>query len=83
MARTITAEEARKLGLRPIGKKHAVRGLIETMLVSELLHITREDFKWKNRTPMFFCNQVSQTTKKKFTVMKTQNKNGWVVERVE
>ncbi len=82
MARKISADEARKLGLHPIGKKHHIRGMIEELEPGEMLHITREDFKWKARTPSFFCNQLSKTTDKKFKVLRTQNQKGWVVERV-
>ncbi|MEO8149647.1 MAG: hypothetical protein ABI723_18560 [Bacteroidia bacterium] len=82
MARKISSDEARKLGLKPMGKKHPVRALIETMHPGELLHITREDFKWKAHTPLLFTNQIMKTSDKKFVVMKTVNKNGWVVERV-
>ena len=83
MPRLISSEEAKKLGLRPIGKKHPVRVAIETMEKGEHLHITRTEFPWKKRTPTFFVNQVSKGTGKRFHVSETRNKAGWVVERVE
>lgn len=82
MARKISADEARKLGGRPLGKKHHVRTMLETLEQGEFLHITREDFNWKRRTPMFFCNQITKATDKKFNIVKTTNNRGWVVERV-
>lgn len=83
MAIKVTAEEARKLNLRPMGKKHHVRGMIESMEAGEMLHITRDDFTWKGHTPMFFCRQIMKSTTKKFKVMKTGNGMGWVVERLK
>ena len=83
MARIITAEEAGKLGLKKPGNKHRVRAMIEMMRQGELLHITREDFKWKGQSPMRFCKEIAKTTGMKFVLLKARNNQGWVVERVE
>ncbi|MEO8147682.1 MAG: hypothetical protein ABI723_08605 [Bacteroidia bacterium] len=56
--------------------------MIEQLEPDEMPYITREDFKWKTRTPSFFFNQLTKTSGKKFKVMRSQNKNRWVVERV-
>ena len=83
MPRRINREEFQKLGSRPIGKKHEVRVAIENMPKGELLHITRSEFTWKKCTPFFFINQIAKTTGKKFVLVETKNRLGWVVERTE
>lgn len=84
MARKISKEEADKLGRRPFGKKHPVRVAIEDLKKGELLHITRSEFTWKKRTPLFFINQIKKSDPaKKFIIDETKNRLGWVVERLE
>lgn len=83
MPRLIDKEEFRKLGKRPIGKKHAVRVAIENLEKGEMLHITRIEFTWKKCTPMIFVNPITKATGKKFIVLETNNRQAWVVERVE
>lgn len=83
MAKKISVEEAHKLGLRPFGKKHHVRVLIEQLEIGELLAITRLDFTWKRQTPGRFVHEHERATAKKFTIQKTENGTAWVVTRVE
>ena len=79
----ITREEAEKLRLLPFGKKHPIRILIEELKPGELLRISRQDFNWKNRTPNYFCNQITKHSRAKFKMHKIAGKIGWVVERLE
>jgi hypothetical protein len=79
----ISKDEVDIIGLVPFGKKHAVRILIEDMKPGEMLHIEREDFNWKRKTPSSFCRKVSKNTGAKFRILKQHNKTGWVVGRVD
>ncbi len=83
MPQLITAEEARALKKRPLGRKHFVRTAIEMMEAGQILLIAREEFTWKEHTPRWFCNEIASATRKKFTVMKLADRKGWLVERVE
>ena len=74
---SITREDAKKLGLRPLGKKHPVRLALEHMEAGEIIYITRADFQWKKKTPLFFINQITKASGKKFIVSVTKNKQGW------
>ncbi len=42
----ITREEANKLNLYAMGKKHPIRAKIEVMEKGQLLKISRADFRW-------------------------------------
>ncbi|MBK5284078.1 MAG: hypothetical protein JJE25_01635, partial [Bacteroidia bacterium] len=44
MAKLLTEEEANQLGMRPFGKKHFVRILIEQLEPGQKLLVTRADF---------------------------------------
>ena len=79
----INKEEATGLRLLPFGKKHPVRILIENLKPGQMLRIGREDFLWKRKSPQFFCNQISKSTKARFQIFKEAGKAGWVVERIE
>lgn len=79
----ISKEEAAALGSLPLGKKHAVRILIEKLQPGQVLRVSREDFKWKAKTPNFFCLQISKAGKARFKTFKEPGKDGWVVERIK
>ncbi len=79
----MTAEEARQVKQRPIGKKHFVRVAIEQLEVGEALQISREAFTWKKHTPKLFSNAISKKTKKRFEVSNLADKSGWMVIREE
>ncbi|MEP7168333.1 MAG: hypothetical protein ABI855_03095 [Bacteroidota bacterium] len=79
----LTKEEVKKLGLRPIGKKHIVHVWLETLEKGGILYITRAEFAWKNRTPAVFIKKIEKPGAKKFTISESLNRMGWVVERVE
>ncbi len=80
-SKKISAEDASKIQTVPMGKKHPVRGMIEAMKVGEILRISRQDFKWKDRTPLFFIRQITKATNKKFEIEKEVGNTGWVVKR--
>ena len=77
----ITPEEHKALVTRPLGKKHAVRAAIEKLQSGEILQIDRNEFRWKGRTPSFFCNQISKATGHSFRIEKLASNTGWVVIR--
>ncbi|HLG33649.1 MAG TPA: hypothetical protein VI757_02115 [Bacteroidia bacterium] len=83
MAKLITDEEASELGMRPFGKKHFVRVLIEQLQPGQRLYITRADFTWRKQNPNYFINPLMKTTSKKFTITETRTRSGWIVVRVE
>lgn len=77
----ITQEEAKRLRVQKLGKKHPVRAMIEILEPGQQLKINREEMRWKKFTPSFFCNQIKKTTGKTFTVYKIPVNKGWVVKR--
>ena len=79
----INGEESKKLQLLPFGKKHSIRAMLEMMEPGQLLRISRDDFRWKRKTPNLFCLDIERKTGKKFRTFKERNTRGWVVERVE
>ena len=83
MAKLITDEEANELGMRPFGKKHFVRVLIEQLEPGQKLLITRADFTWRKQNPNYFIIPLMKTTNKKFTISETHKRTGWIVVRVE
>lgn len=83
MPRKITDDEANNLNPTPMGKKHPIRAALETLREKEILHISRDEFRWKKRTPLVFCNQISRATGKKFEMKNAQNKKSWIVYRLE
>ena len=82
MSKIISVDEANNLSPVPMGKKHPVRAAIEAMKANDILQISREEFRWKKRTPMVFCNQVARATGKKFEIKNTLNKKHWLVYRL-
>jgi hypothetical protein len=56
---------------------------IETMEKSDIIYITRAEFKWKRKTPSFFINEITKTPGKKFILFEDKEKLGWAVERTE
>jgi len=83
MAKIITQQEAEGLGKRPFGKKHFVFALIESLKPGEQLHVTRQDFNWRKKTPNIFVLRIMKTTSKKFSVSNTRDRSGWIVERTK
>ena len=83
MAKKLTKEEAEALGMRPFGRKHFVRAMIEQMKPGEILQISRKDFAWHNQNPNRFINPLMKSTKKKFTITQTADRSGWIVARTE
>jgi hypothetical protein len=83
MAKLISKQEAEALGSRPFGKKHFVRIRIEQMNKGETLLITRQDFTWRKQNPNYFIIPLMKSTSKKFTINETDDRSGWIVERVE
>ncbi len=83
----ISPEEKDKMLLIPTsrkrGKAHPVRLRLENLEPSQILHIPREDFKWKNRTPLYFISQIEKESDKKFELLEQADEKGWVVERVK
>ncbi len=82
-SKIITKEEAEKLQLQPMGKKHPIRGKIEMLKVGQLLKVSRIDFRWKRHTPARFCRAIEKQGDKLFRVYKIGGDTGWVVERVK
>lgn len=78
----ITTEQKEKLRLLPFGKKHPVAVLIEQLEIGQHLRISREDFKWKNKTPGLLCQREAKKTGKRFEILKEVANTGWVVTRV-
>ena len=79
----ISKEEAAAIRLLPFGKKHPVRALIEELQPGQFLRVDPQDFKWKGKTPNFFCLQISKAGKARFKTFKEPGKDGWVVERIK
>jgi len=78
----ISQEEKAALGPLPFGKKHSIRILIERLKTGQILKVDKADFKWKRKTPNFFCLQLAKKSKARFEMEKLPNKTGWVVTRV-
>jgi hypothetical protein len=78
----LTREDVKKLGLRPMGRKHPVWIALETMETGAIIYITRNEFTWKSATPLRFINKIEKTTSKKFSISESLNRMGWVVERM-
>lgn len=79
----LTEEQKNAIRLLPMGKKHGVRIMIERMEVGQHLRISREDFKWKRKTPGMLCLAEAKRSGKDFLVMKEVGKTGWVVTRTK
>lgn len=83
MAKLLTDEEAKQLGMRPFGKKHFVRMLIEQLEPGQKLYITRADFTWRKQNPNYFIIPLMKATSKKFIINETRTRSGWIVIRTE
>ena len=76
----LSAEELAAMQLTPLGKKHPVRAMIESLKVGEALKISYSDFKWKGKTPSVFIIELERKRKGKFSLYK-DGTAGWVVVR--
>jgi formate hydrogenlyase subunit 6/NADH:ubiquinone oxidoreductase subunit I len=56
---------------------------LEQLPAGQLLHINRIEFNWKKRTPLYFINQITKATGKKFTIAETHNHTRWIVESIK
>lgn len=83
MAKILTDEEAKQFGMRPLGKKHFVRILIEQLEPGQKLLVTRADFLWNKKNPGIFTNALMKATSKKFIINETRTRTGWIVIRTE
>ena len=83
MPQLLTDAEVKQLGTAPLGRKHPVRIWIEQLQAGENLYVKRIDFLWKRQTPSRFVNEIMRAGSKKFTLVKTRNKSGWIVTRTE
>jgi hypothetical protein len=70
-SKKITAEQAKQLSLVPMGGRHPVRGLLETLEVGEILRISKADLQWRNGvTPNYFIRQIEKRTGRKFRMQR-------------
>ena len=76
----LSAEELAAMHLTPLGKKHPVRAMIESLKVGEALKVGYQDFKWKGKSPTIFTKELERKRKGKFSVYK-DGTMGWVVVR--
>lgn len=82
MPRKLTPEEKKKMSLRNVGKKHSVRAALEMLEPGEILHITKEEFNWKRKTPAVFFKDIENGGEKKFEILAEKSGRGWVVTRI-
>lgn len=82
-SKLITEEELARQKQLPMGKVHPVRALIEQLQPGQILSVSRNDFRWRNRTPRQFTNPLQKAGKGKFIVTKQVGDTGWFVRRTE
>jgi hypothetical protein len=78
----ISPEEEKRLRAQRMGRKHPVRAAIEVMEVGQILKVNREEMRWKDMTPSYFCNRIKEKTQKTFDCKKIPGNKGWTVTRV-
>ncbi len=83
MIKKLNPEEFAQIAQRPLGKKHPVRVAIEQLLPNEAILIPRADFKWRKKSPNYFCLQISKNSNKRFATNSLADDSGWTVQRVD
>ena len=78
----ISTEDKNQLNLLPFGKKHPVAALLQLLQVGQHLRISRQDFKWRGKTPGILCKRETKRSGRQFEIMKERGNSGWVVTRV-
>ena len=81
--RLIERTELPREGLVAQGhRKNPLRAQMELMLVGQILHVPRADYRVKRRTPRFLANVLKKQKGLEFTVLKDLKTKDWYVERV-